>query len=185
MSWSAPMTAVSGAAFTAAQFNTNVRDNLLETSPAKASNANGSFFVSTGTNAIAERTLGHAEVDSPNGTTTSTTYTSTLTGAATGPSVSVTTGTRALVMIASRIENDTNASLSFASVAVSGATTIAANDNNAIYSEAITATVNLEHRFGNSEIYTLNAGVNTFTMNYRVTAGTAIYTRRHLVVIPF
>ena len=37
MAWTAPMTAVSGSVLTAAQWNTNVRDNLLETAPANCS----------------------------------------------------------------------------------------------------------------------------------------------------
>lgn len=50
------MTAVSGAAFTAAQFNTHVRDNLLETAPAKATTANG-LFVATGLHSIEEQVV--------------------------------------------------------------------------------------------------------------------------------
>src|SRR5690606_12967068 len=44
MAWSAPMTAVSGSVFTAAQFNQFVRDNLNETAPARATTA-GAHFV--------------------------------------------------------------------------------------------------------------------------------------------
>jgi hypothetical protein len=51
MAWTAPMTAVSGAAFTAAQFNTHVRDNLLETGPAKVTGSN-QFLISNGPNSL-------------------------------------------------------------------------------------------------------------------------------------
>ena len=54
MAWTAPMTAVANAVFTAAQFNTHVRDNLLETAPAKATTTGG-YFVATGTNTIVQR----------------------------------------------------------------------------------------------------------------------------------
>ena len=36
MTWTAPMTAVAGAVYTAAQWNTSIRDNLNETAVAKA-----------------------------------------------------------------------------------------------------------------------------------------------------
>jgi hypothetical protein len=45
------MTAVSGAALTAAQWNTHVRDNLLETGPAKVS-ASNQFLISSGPNSL-------------------------------------------------------------------------------------------------------------------------------------
>lgn len=45
------MTAVSGAALTAAQWNTHVRDNLLETGPAKVTGSN-QFLISSGPNAL-------------------------------------------------------------------------------------------------------------------------------------
>ena len=43
------MTAVASSVFTAAQFNTFIRDNLNETSPAKATTA-GAYFTVSGTN---------------------------------------------------------------------------------------------------------------------------------------
>lgn len=55
MAWTSPMTAVANTEFTAVQFNTHIRDNLLETAPAKAVNP-GSYFAVSGTNSIAERT---------------------------------------------------------------------------------------------------------------------------------
>lgn len=50
------MTFVSNAVLTAAQLNTHLRDNLLETAPAKAT-APGRFIVSTGLNSISEHRL--------------------------------------------------------------------------------------------------------------------------------
>lgn len=50
------MTAVASTAFTAAQFNTHVRDNLNETAPAKATTS-GRLIVTAGPNSIAEQTI--------------------------------------------------------------------------------------------------------------------------------
>ncbi len=58
MSWTAPMPAVAGAIFTAAQYNTFVRDNLNECAPAKASVV-GSYFTTSDDNQIAERKAVH------------------------------------------------------------------------------------------------------------------------------
>ena len=73
MAWTAPMTAASNATFTAAEFNAHIRDNLLETEPAKAT-TNDSYFVTTGANAIAQRSPG-SDVINTMQTTTSTSYT--------------------------------------------------------------------------------------------------------------
>ena len=78
MAWTAPMTFIANAAITAAQMNTYLRDNLLETMPAKATETGGAFFVTTGTNQIAERVIKSARVET-NQSTTSTTFTSTTT----------------------------------------------------------------------------------------------------------
>ena len=72
MAWTAPRTAVAGATFSAAQFNANVRDNLNETAPAKATAAS-QLFVSTGPNAIAARVPSTARVDTAE-STSSTSY---------------------------------------------------------------------------------------------------------------
>jgi hypothetical protein len=52
MAWTAPGTAVGNTLLTAAFWNTHVRDNLLETAPAKATAA-GQLFQATAPNAIA------------------------------------------------------------------------------------------------------------------------------------
>ena len=135
MAWTAPMTAVAGNTLTAAQWNTHVRDNLLETAPAKATAA-GRIFVTTAANAIAERVV-DSETVATSQTTTSTSYTDLAT---TGPAVTVTTGARALVFYGAEMENTTSTALSAASVAVSGATTDAASDARWIMCESARAT---------------------------------------------
>lgn len=52
MAWTAPRTWVSGETVTAAQLNTHLRDNMLETAPAKVTTA-GDIVYATGANALA------------------------------------------------------------------------------------------------------------------------------------
>lgn len=180
MAWTAPMTAVANTAFTAAQFNTNVRDNFLETAPAKATTAGG-YFVATGTNAISQR-LPASNIVLTSQTTASATFT---TLATLGPSVTVTTGTKALVHIAARIWNNTSNSASLASFEVTGATTIAASDNVAVLVDGVPSGGSNGNRQGVSTLVTtLNAGTNTFTMKYRANSGTASFSYRELIVLP-
>lgn len=182
MAWTAPMTAVSNAIFTASQFNTYIRDNLLETAPAKAATAGG-YFVATGANAIAQRVA--TTTTQPNsGTTTSTSFTATLAGTpGTNPAVTVSTGTSALVIISADISTATAIPAgAFMSFAVSGATTIAASDT---YAAKTTGTVTV----GASRVIhltNLNAGSNVFTLQYHVTSGpTGTYANRSITVVPF
>src|SRR4051812_39470435 len=100
MSWTAPMTAVAGATFAAAQFNQHVRDNLNETAPAKASAAS-QLFVSTGANSIATRVPTAQYIPTLESTALGS-YTDLTT---TGPLISVTTGTIAIVAFAASQAN--------------------------------------------------------------------------------
>lgn len=183
MSWTAPMTAVSNTAFTAAQFNTYVRDNLMETAPALAS-ASGQTFVSDGVNSIAVRVPTGATVTTAQTTTSSTYGNLSQSGATVGPVVTVATGTKAIVAITAGISNSADNAASAASYAVSGATTIAASVAWRVVQDGAPA--------GNTERYTamsmqnnLNPGNNTFTMQYLVGSGTGTFEYRELIVIPF
>lgn len=180
MAWSTPLTAVSNTALTAAQWNASVRDNLNETAPAKATSA-GSMFVGTGTNGIAER-IPNAIAIATSETTASTTYANLTT---VGPQVGVTTGTKALAIWAARVSNNTISQTAFASVTVSGATpTVPASDAWAMRYLAYGA--NATHRAASLHWFTgLTAGVNNFTVVYRVDAGTGTFQERELVVVPF
>lgn len=176
MAWSAPMTAVANTAFTAAQFNQYVRDNLNETAPAKATTA-GRMFVATGANAIAERANDGQNVATSE-TTTSTTFTDLTTP---GPSITLTTGTKAIVMLAAHMSNGTGTNHCSAAVDVSGASTIAASDSRAIRFEPTSA--NDAARIGIAYIHTgLTGGSNTFKLQYRVEGGTGTFLNRHLSV---
>lgn len=98
------------------------------------------------------------------GTTTSTAMTATLSGTpGTNPSVTLATGTRALVTVSATcaLSVATNA---FVGVAVSGATTLAASTANSATS---TSTTNMTSSL-TMVISGLTAGTNTFTLNYSV-----------------
>jgi hypothetical protein len=173
------MTAVANSVFTAAQFNTHVRDNLNETAPAKAT-AGGQIFVATAANAIAARTVGYATVDS-NENTASTTYADLATA---GPSVTVTTGTLALVIIGCLMGSNTVGDGCAMSYAVSGATTASADDGRSCSIDQVgRANQSAQHSY--LKQHTLTAGSNTFTAKYRaITGGTATFVYRHITVIP-
>lgn len=178
MAWTAPMTAVANAVFTSSQYNTHVRDNLLETAPAKATVA-GTYSIATGPNSIQERVPTTAEVNTNEGTST-TTYTDLATP---GPSVTVTTGTKAIVWFNSQVVNSSANVETYATVEVSGATTISADDSWAICQDG--APASQFWGFGTTTMFTtLNSGSNTFTMKYRVSAGTGTYRRRNIIVLP-
>lgn len=172
------MTAVAGATFSAAQFNQHVRDNLNETAPAKATAAS-QVPVSTGANAIAMRSPTSAAV-AANETTTSTSYTDLATP---GPVVTVTTGTIAIVWFAADIANNTSNSLAKCTVAVSGASTVAASDAWMLSLDGNAA--NNYSRPSMCHVFTgLTAGSNTFTMKYAVGSNTGSFRTRELNVFP-
>lgn len=170
MTWSAPMTAVAGSVFTAAQFNTYVRDNLNETAVAKATAA-GQIFVATGVNAVAARTTSQDYIATSQ-TTASTSYAALAT---VGPTVTATTGTSALVAVHAGTSNS-GSGFSLMGYNVSGASTIAAGDDRAVGTGG----------FGSGLFFQtgLTPGSNTFTSVYRVQSGTGTYSTRHILVVP-
>jgi len=122
---------------------------------------------------------------STQGSTTSNSYTATLSSGGTNPSVTLVTGTTAMLSICAEILGDatTNQSV-YMSVAVSGAGTVAASDQwackvttaNPAY---FTATP------GRSSVITgLTAGTNTFTLQYKYggASNTGFFQLRSLVV---
>lgn len=178
MAWTAPMTAVATQVFTATQFNTHVRDNLLETEAAVATTA-GAMFWTVGANDIAERIPSNQKI----ATDESTTSTSFADLATVGPVVTVDTGTTALVFYSTGVYNSGANNLMEMSYDVSGSTTVAASSTNAALVDGITA--NNIPRIGSFNLQSgLTPGSNTFTAKYRTSAGTANFFNRELVVIP-
>lgn len=176
MAWSAPMTAVASSVFTAAQFNTFLRDNLNETAPAKATTA-GSHFAVSGLNEIVERLSESASVLISE-TTTGTSFTDLAT---VGPSVTLDTGPCALVIVHGSMEN-TGTGSSRMGYDISGDTTIAAADNRGIgvFGTAGTGIITSGVAWHSD----LTPGSNTFTAKYRVSSGTGTFLSRRIVVVP-
>lgn len=177
MAWTAPMTAVANTAFTAAQFNTHVRDNLNETAPAK-STAASRMFVTTGANAIAERVVTRAVVGSAE-TTASTSYTDLATA---GPALTVTTGGNAMIFWTATVQNTVADAACYMSFAISGATTQTESDTWALIQRPSAVNVPVKH--GAVYYFPVTSGSNTFTAKYKVSAGTATFTNRQIFIIP-
>lgn len=115
---------------------------------------------------------------------TQTTTSSAYTDLATVTSVTVTTGTSALCVWHCTALNATSNAGVFVSMAVSGATTIAATDTISNYYQAPSSSLGLYVPYASGHIFsTLNPGSNTFTMKFRTTAGTASFDNRGIQVI--
>ena len=106
--------------------------------------------------------------------TSSATYTDLTTA---GPEVTVTTGTKALVIITAEIESG-GATTAYVGYDVSGATTITATDSQASYSSA-----SGEIRFAFHSVPTLTAGSNTFTCKYKSASGSKTFANRRIFVM--
>jgi len=126
-------------------------------------------------------TSGQVRVDTLQ-STTSTSYV----GLTTAQAVTVTTGTKVLVIVSSSITNESENFLTYASFAISGATTRAASDTWAIIqnagfsSGASGATVQASY----ASFQTVTAGSNTFTAQFKSTGGSnASFRYRQLIVI--
>jgi hypothetical protein len=180
MAWSTPLTAVSNATLTAAQWNASVRDNLLETAVAKATTATG-IFVATGTNTIAQR-VGNSDNVSTDQATSSTTYADLST---VGPSVTATTGVAAIVMLGCWMTNSTGGARSIMSYSMSGATTTAAQDLTGASVQITTSSSSCYVGSSRTYLHTgLTAGSTTFKAQYKVSAGTGNFSNRTLSVLP-
>lgn len=183
MAWTAPLTFVAATALTAAQLNQQLRDNLLETMPGKATTP-GSFFV---VNSISPVTLGERQLQMDSvmesDSTAGTSYAD-LDNGTVGPTVTVTTGTRAFVWFSCRLYNDTANAQICMTYAVSGATTVAASDTSALIVDGL-ATANRQTQAMYDMTTGLTAGSNTFTAKYRAGGGgRANYFWRRLGVWP-
>jgi len=177
VTWTAPMTAVAGSVFTAAQYNQYVRDNFLQLDVALAT-TEGSIIAGNGLNSVVQRTPAW-DARTPGSTTTSTSYTDLADGV--GPSVTVTTGTMAMVWIYCNQYN-TSGTAAWMTFEVSGDSAITANDATAVQLQGTDG-----DRCGAGILVdTLTGGTNTFTAKYRVsTSGTGYFSQRRITVWPF
>lgn len=102
--------------------------------------------------------------------TTSASYTDLAT---VGPAVTLTTGTKALVIVSTWVDGTANIDF-----AVSGATTRSASDATSLQSSNVAP-----FRLTMARIVTVTAGSNTFTMRYKSQSGTSTFQDRQISVI--
>lgn len=179
MAWTTPLTAVANTTLPAATWNSSVRDNLNATAVALAS-AEGQYPVATGVNALAMRIAQTSAVATLQ-STSSTAYADLTT---VGPQVTVNTGSRAACWFTAGVSNSSTNSASIVSVAVSGASNVAASDAWRTVLDGVTA--GNTSRYAGFHMFTgLVAGSNVFTMKYKVGSGTGSFDTRELIVIPF
>jgi hypothetical protein len=116
------------------------------------------------------------------GTTSSNTY-NVLTGGGTNPSVTITTGTSVFVTITSYYSSGVNGLEGYVGFAISGDTSIAATDTQALILSGRNATNNFTQCSATFLVTGLNAGTNIFTLNYKVsTVDTCTFQNRTIIV---
>ena len=116
--------------------------------------------------------------------TAETTTSDSFTDLTTSQAVTITTGTKVLVLVGALIGNDTTAKGAVMGFAISGATSRAAAFDTAAgaYEIPVTSTNNMI--FSRHSYLTVTAGSNTFTAKFRrVFGGTAAFEQRFLTVI--
>lgn len=114
-------------------------------------------------------------------TTTSTSYTDLATS---GPAVTITTGTKALVIVSAELKvTDADSHIARMSYAVSGASTISASDTVALANASTTGSGQNPIRASAVSRVTLTAGSNTFTSKYRMTNSTGTFSNREIFVM--
>lgn len=182
MAWTAPMTAIALDLFTATEYNKYVRDNFLETAPAKADTSGGLFTVDVA-NRIMQRFVGTTTVTAEHRISIcDVTYKDVQSA---GPFVTVKTGGKAMVMITAEMMNSNTNAQASASFEISGATTRAASDNWRITHDGVTGG-KWSRQSSCHHVTDLNAGLNTFRMKYRTgNLGPVHFRRREITVIPF
>lgn len=191
MAWTAPKTWTAGATLTAAELNEQLRDNLNETMNALAVGGvevgeEGTYFTVESENKLVARRPETYRINTIE-STSSTSYTDLTT---VGPEVTIETGPSAFVFFSTGLENSNDDNGTFASIAVSGDTTIAATDERSLSCDGIfgIGSGNLGDnrvQFGKAIFFQVNPGINTFTMKYRVGAGRGYFRHRVIGVFPF
>lgn len=182
MAYSVPLTAVTGTALTAAQWNASVRDNILETPAAKFS-ASGQLFVSTGPNAGAARTI--AANRTTGGPQTTASFGVFVDLVTVGPTIAgIITGDKCLVLATSFIANGTGGGGGYMGYDISGATARAAAPERAL--RLTSAGANQRAR---ATAVTLETGLTPGTHQVQAkyctpTGGTAEFDEREIAVIP-
>lgn len=177
MAWSAPMTAVAGNVFTASQYNTFVRDNLMETAVAAAT-VPGSIIVGNGSHEVVQRTPVWTSLTG--GATMSSTSYGDLSDQV-GPTLTVQSGPVMVIWLYCNQYN-TAGNAAWMTFEISGDSSVVAADSNAVQLQGTDG----DRNGCGILVDGLSAGTNIVTAKYRVsTAGTGYFSQRRLVVWPF
>ncbi len=192
MAWTSPMTFIPNTVLTAAQLNTHLRDNLLETGPAKSVGATTTgYFVAEGPYQIGRRII-HSNGSEEPQSTSSDAWTDldfvygTGTPSSVGPTVKILTGVNALVIIQCRVSKQINAphkDTAFMAAAIYGATEREPDELYAFKTSQYKDGAN-----AGSFAYMatdLNPGINIFRAKYKISGtSTATFDDRRILVIP-
>lgn len=188
MAWTSPMTFIPNTVLTAAQLNTHLRDNLLELGPAKATGADTTgYFVVDSPHQISRRII-TSHVMSAARSTNSSAWTD-LDQAfdqGAGPTIKVYTGTKALLMIESRVKKQVDAphkDTAFVGVEIFGATEREPEDRYALkfsqYKD--TAVCGMFAYVAEN----LTPGMNFFRLKYKVQGeSTATFSFSRILILP-
>jgi hypothetical protein len=205
MAWSAPRTYVTGETITAAILNADHRDNLLETSAATATTA-GDLVYADAANSMGSRlgigavpailsttgsapvwrtvaqSLGDASYGSGPSSTSYTDFDEVTSWNGTNVTVTVTTGTRAMVWWGCRFASNTSAGAQMdISFRVSGATTTASGTATSVRGESSAANDQVPVGAG-ARLVTLTAGSNVFTLQALISTGTGTIGFPYIIV---
>lgn len=162
MAWTAPRTWTTGELVTAAIMNTHVRDNLLHLGEPAGLTVDDTVTGFTNTSYADMDALTTDTLNAPVVTTADTL-------------------TTALVLISCRTIVQATSGNAFMSYRVSGASTIASDDDFSVF--ATTAANNASRTFAHTRTG-LTAGANTFEVQARVSANSATIQSPGIIVIP-
>lgn len=177
MAWTSPLTATPGRVFTASDFNTHIRDNLLATEGAVAQTP-GSYFISNMTGSAVERHTASNTIDTAE-SRDNLTYGDLDT---VGPSITITTGQAVIIGFGADVLINTPGGASVISVGFTGSETIAPSDIAGFTTEGVGAGTVVSGQFG-STFFNLAGGSYTVTCKYRSSANVT-YSNRWIMAIP-
>lgn len=99
-------------------------------------------------------------------------------------SVTLTTGASVIILMYARVDAPSSGTIAYLNFKVSGATTVAASDARGA-SMGFDSSTNKWFTIGTAYSLTgLTPGENTFTLQYRVNANSAVFANRQIIVIP-
>ena len=116
-----------------------------------------------------------------NESTSSSSYTNLAT---TGPSVTITTGTKALVTVTCFMQqNSSSGGYGYMSFDVTGASSISASDTRAVYNRMVYSSDDGMRASVTTLVTGLTAGSNTFTAKYKSSPSTTSFNNRSIIVV--